>query len=105
MKSRKVSALDKNVKVPVNCDVCGKDFVLSAAAKTLRCKKFSDGIEISYFVCEGCGQKYIYLITDQSLRKLIKMTKMSPSPLNKLYIRQKSDKLRELYADRVAELE
>ena len=49
----------------VNCDKCGADFRIK-----LRKKTKSGGIEITYFTCPKCFNKYTVSVFDAKCRKL-----------------------------------
>lgn len=91
MKSKVIHVKNKCV-----CDACGAEFIIDPKKK-----KFPDGIEISYFECSKCGEKYVFLVTDAELRKSIKTRGFIHSTSTmKLW----ADKLKKEYADRVKEL-
>lgn len=54
----------------ISCDECGGDFILKP--RDMRTREYKDGINIDYFVCPFCGQKYVCSVTDPGLRRLIK---------------------------------
>lgn len=92
MKSRVI-----NKEVKVVCNGCGAEFIMNPQKK-----KFPDGIEISYFVCSECGEKYVYLVTNAELRKQIKSRGFRGSAADmKLW----ADELKKKYADRIKEFE
>jgi len=53
--------MDRNV----NCDKCGADFKIK-----LRKKTKSGGIEVTYFTCPKCFNKYTVSVFDAECRKL-----------------------------------
>lgn len=94
MKSRRVSP-----KENVTCDKCGHEIVLNTSA--LKTKHFPDGIRISYFSCGHCGEKYVYLVTDPELRKVIKRRGFRGSFV---HMKMRASELKAAYADLVKEL-
>lgn len=49
----------------VNCDKCNKDFNLKL--RNLK-KKVIDGIEVMYFTCKHCNEKYLYSCIDDYIK-------------------------------------
>ncbi len=96
MKSRRVVSTHKENLL---CNVCNQHFDLET--KMLKEHRCSDGIHITYFVCPHCGAKYITIITDPNLRKMIKRNG-SHGATNTMRLRMQDLRLR--YADRVKEL-
>lgn len=94
MKSHKISPT-----INIVCDKCGKEFEIKES--DLKIKKFENEIEIQYFKCPDCGEKYIYLVTDESLRGLITIYKLGDGALSKAqqnHIKREHEKLKEQYA-------
>lgn len=91
MKSKKITQKPKCI-----CNVCGAEF-----AVVLQKKNFPDGIEINYFICSECGEKYVYLVTNADLRKQIKSCGFRSSSADMKLL---ADELKKKYADRVKEL-
>lgn len=94
MKSRQVSPRTKTT-----CDKCGHEIELTAGA--LKEKHFPDGIRISYFSCNHCGERYVYLVTDPELRKDILRRGFKSSTA---HMKLRADELKAMYAGRVKEL-
>lgn len=106
MKNKFTKPLSTN-RADVVCDKCGAAFALNH----LGVKRYADGIEISYFACVQCGHKYVYLVTDSNLRKVIKNNKVargkmqkSYAGVNDVYTKQQSEILMGKYADRIRSL-
>lgn len=94
MKSHKISPV-----IDIVCDKCGKEFQIKES--DLKVKKFENEIEIQYFKCPECGEKYIYLVTDKKLRNLIDYYKNRKGDINQAVrnnLKNEHEKLKKRYA-------
>ncbi|MCY8609896.1 hypothetical protein MOD72_11985 [Bacillus haynesii] len=78
----------------VNCDTCGKPFIIMAQSK-----EHSKGIIETFFVCPHCNRHYTSAVTNHAVRKKI-------DELKKLRTKGRPDdeKNRKRYDARVAKL-
>lgn len=83
--------------IDIKCDKCGNSFILQDRLKT---KKYPDGIHISYFSCPQCKINYITLVTDEKLRKAIRLAK-SRAYTSDSYAHIRAKELEEKYASRL----